>query len=93
MDREYLITFKSTTAALKAKRLIDQGGEIKDAEVVPVPFALSETCFGMGIRLHGNEDSLADIRFAMEKLDIDFKRFWLIGKEYSLVEPKARKVG
>ena len=89
MEKEYLVTFKSTTAALRAKMLIDKEKNLEplraSAEVVPVPFSLSETCFGMGIRFKCKADNTAAraLMNLMKERQVDYKRFWLIGKEYT----------
>ena len=86
---EYLVTFKSTTAALKAKRLVDDDSVqleevIRDtAEVIPVPFSLSSTCFGLGLKCSASENGIKEMYRALVEQQVDFKNFWLTGKEYT----------
>ncbi len=88
MEKEYLVTFKATTAALRAKLVVDETPtlehELKEtAEVVPVPFGLSATCFGMGLKCKTNDEGIQGLYDCLTENKVDFKNFWLVGKEYT----------
>ena len=86
MEKEYVITFKSTTAALRARNIIESSylkGVIKDTvEVIPVPFNLSETCFGMGLKCAATDEGIKTLYDCLTQEQVDYKNFWLVGKKY-----------
>ena len=84
---EYLVTFKATTAALRAMQAIEDAeleASIKDtAEVVPVPFSLVATCFGMGVQCTASKEGIKGLFRCLTERQIDFKNFWQKGEEYA----------
>lgn len=83
MVQEYLVTFKSTTAALRAKQVLDRGSEMAEysttrqtAEVVPVPFKLSQTCYGMGVKCMATERGIRRFYKVLQAKKVDVKRLW-----------------
>ena len=84
---EYLITFKSTTAALRAMQAIEDAKleeSVKNtAEVVPVPFSLAATCFGVGVQCNATEKGIKELFSCLKERQIDYKNFWKKGNEYA----------
>lgn len=87
LTKEYLVTFKSTTAALKAKMLVEdsalEDAIQKSAEIVSIPYALSGTCFGLGMKCMASEEGIKALHDYLKKEQVDFKNFWLAGKEFT----------
>ena len=95
MEKEYLITFKSTTATLRAKMLVESGS-VEDAirtsaEIVSIPYALSGTCFGLGMRCKASEAGIKALYEYLKKEQVDFKDFWLAGKEFTSCTEKLEE--
>lgn len=77
---KYLITFKSTTAAFRANLFVTQTSDFRaiqsKTEIVAVPLALTNTCYGTGMEVTATESEIQKLYNALKKEKIDFKRFW-----------------
>lgn len=70
-----LITFNSTTAALRANEALTKSGF--DTEVKPIPFELSDTCYGLGVSVSKLEKNEAEsMKEKLRQEGIDIKRIW-----------------
>lgn len=65
----YLFTFGNTTSAFQAEKALKPFG----GKVVSVPFAISKTCYGLGVEFDG--DSIDAIE-TLKGESIDWKRLW-----------------
>ena len=70
---QFLFTFATTTAAFKAEKAL-RGIGLK-AEAEAVPFALSKTCYGLGVAFESPNSFLA--KEALKKQDIEWRRLWI----------------
>lgn len=96
MFHKYLVTFKSTTAALRALLLAQESESVEPeikvtVKTVPVPFNLSDTCFGIGIEFSSSDKGIHDLHGVLKAQQIDYKNFWLIGKEYTSISQELEK--
>ena len=77
MLSKYLITFKSTTAAFRANLFVTQTSDFRaiqsKTEIVAVPLALTNTCYGTGMEVTATESEIQKLYDALKK---DFMRFW-----------------
>ena len=69
----YLITFPSMTDAFSADKEL---GGLCPHQVVPVPPKLSETCYGVGVRLDAAKADLPKIREHLDGRAVRYKYFW-----------------
>lgn len=75
---QYLVTFKTTTAALRAAHLAK--GKL-ESEVIPVPFQLSRTCYGMGLSIKSDSAGMEGFCRDMKDSSIDYRRVWQVEDE------------
>ena len=92
-----LITFESTTAAFRAKKYIeDMLPHLDDAaEIVPLPFELSNTCYGNGLAVKASDSEAKILAKGLEKDKIGVKHYWSANKygRYEIVDEKVGFVG
>ena len=92
-----LITFESTTAAFRAKKYIeDMLPHLDDAaKIVPLPFELSNTCYGNGLVVKASDNDVKILAKGLEKDKIGVKHYWAANKygRYEIVDEKVGFVG
>lgn len=74
---DFLITFNSTTASFKGDKLITNMNKGVKREIVSVPYKLSETCYGLGLKVSCNKELFREIFNLFDEEEIDYKRFWI----------------
>ena len=74
---DFLITFNSTTASFKGNKLITNMDKNVIHEIISVPYKLSETCYGLGLKVSCDKETFKEIFKLFSKEEIDYKRFWM----------------
>jgi len=74
---DFLITFNSTTASFKGDKLIANMNKGVIHEIISVPYKLSETCYGLGLKVSCDKELFREIFKIFNEEEIDYKRFWL----------------
>lgn len=89
-----LITFESTTAAFRAKKYIEDFLPHLDetAAIVPLPFELSNTCYGNGLAVKASDSDAKILAKGLKEDRIGVKHFWSPNK-YGLYEVIDEQVG
>lgn len=89
-----LITFESTTAAFRAKKYIeDMLPRLDDAaKIVPLPFELSNTCYGNGLAVNVSDSDAKILAKGFKENRIGVKHYWSPNK-YGRYEVIDEQVG
>ena len=74
---DFLITFNSTTASFKGDKLVTNMDKKVIHEIVSVPYKLSETCYGLGLKVSCDKELFKEIFKFFDEEEIDYKRFWM----------------
>ena len=70
---KYVITFPSVTMCLKTDLFLDTIG-ITTKEVTPIPYNLSNTCYGLGISLE--TDDIQSIASQIKDNELIYRHIW-----------------
>ena len=89
-----LITFESTTAAFRAKKYIEDMLPRLDgaAEIVPLPFELSNTCYGNGLAVNVSDSDVKILAEGFKENRLGVKHYWSPNK-YGRYEVIDEQVG
>ena len=92
-----LITFDSTTAAFRAKKYIeDMLPHLDDsAEIVALPFELSNTCYGNGLAVKASDRDAKILVKGLKESKVGVKHYWAANKHgrYEVIDEKIGFAG
>lgn len=92
---KYIITFPSITACFKADVFMNTMENIEfTKEVSPIPYKLSNTCYGLGLNLE--TDEIKKIFEEFSKNQIEFKHLWQDVNDdgnYIIIDQKVGETG
>lgn len=72
----YLLTFQTTTAAFTADKFLTDSKKQLKKSIEAIPFKLTDTCYGLGIKIETTEKIMKDVYKQLKDNGINLKHCW-----------------